>query len=736
MNRRNKHLQRDEADVKGKQDKLDVYKKEFENQQSILHTKQTELDKRLEKLKYLIPFWRRGAEKETKVAILMTKAAERRESQTSDQLAKLQITYKDMNDENKRLDQRLGTQKSDIETFHEAMMRGLLDRFIPVREIPHGGLDDSRAMFGKILEVYDELLTHTAKIERKNKDLEALSGRYREERDTLREAQSQPKVLAPHSATIIEQTPASRIADRILNSPSRKRARLDLVEEVAADTAEKQDVVCPSRKDPKPQPSIYDDTDSDSGTQDAVTEPSADSEILRCSRGSLMALVNQADEYAHRKKLRFEVKGHKDPVALFKYFHTATNAKITAMDQEISQLQEKLSKSQIDTQLSDRSLSHLKKEYQYLVQQATPDKFVDQERPRKQVRFAVASEESHDQGQSCNEKQAEAVRDGFDGPPLSRPRVENSELDTVLKAIDHLSRTTQDRSTPEFTSYNEVVRDEDARLDALIHERPGLAKWTSLRHSGFDQFLANSTGQNALMSGGRQDSPLDDEMLDCDETSPTSSLVSNGVGNTVAGAQEDLEHDRRVQMQGPPAVPISNGINNTPAGAQGDLAQDRRGQARGFTPMNDLLASVPMNTGILRPSSNGDGRDGETLQTLSANGFASLRLRDVNNQSYVCHALPTRILSKLRQKIRFWDKGHFKTKWMSPTNGTVCVESRIAKRTTNWAHGNGYACLTCEENGRLCIEMERGGVIRILPNYKSKEIDKMSPMEEAFWGLR
>lgn len=104
-------------------------------------------------------------------------------------------------------------------------------------------------------------------------------------------------------------------------------------------------------------------------------------------------------------------------------------------------------------------------------------------------------------------------------------------------------------------------------------------------------------------------------------------------------------------------------------------------------------------------------------QDPSALSGSNWAIRDLRDPTYVPDPpLIPAVLSRLRARIRDWDQR--KGDWTKPRVGRRCVETATSKKASVWPHGEAFQCEYCKKHKELCVVVEKGGMLTLLPTYQ------------------
>ena len=103
-------------------------------------------------------------------------------------------------------------------------------------------------------------------------------------------------------------------------------------------------------------------------------------------------------------------------------------------------------------------------------------------------------------------------------------------------------------------------------------------------------------------------------------------------------------------------------------------------------------------------------------QNPSTSDLTTLTIANLRDPTYVPDPpLPVEVLSRLRESLHGWDRR--KADWAKPRIGRRCVESIVNKKASVWPHGEALECEYCKKHKKLCMVVEKGGHLTLLPSY-------------------
>lgn len=92
-------------------------------------------------------------------------------------------------------------------------------------------------------------------------------------------------------------------------------------------------------------------------------------------------------------------------------------------------------------------------------------------------------------------------------------------------------------------------------------------------------------------------------------------------------------------------------------------------------------------------------------------------IRDLRDPTYVPDPpLTPAVLSRLQTRFQDWDRR--KIDWTKARSGRRCVETVTTKKACVWPHGEAFQCEYCEKQKLLCVVVEQGGRLTLLPTYQ------------------
>ena len=104
-------------------------------------------------------------------------------------------------------------------------------------------------------------------------------------------------------------------------------------------------------------------------------------------------------------------------------------------------------------------------------------------------------------------------------------------------------------------------------------------------------------------------------------------------------------------------------------------------------------------------------------QNPSTRNLSNLTIMNLRDPTYVPDPpIPTEVLSRLRENLNGWDRR--KADWAKPRIGRRCVESIVSKKASVWPHGEAVECEHCKKHKKLCMVVEKGGQLTLLPPYQ------------------
>ena len=104
-------------------------------------------------------------------------------------------------------------------------------------------------------------------------------------------------------------------------------------------------------------------------------------------------------------------------------------------------------------------------------------------------------------------------------------------------------------------------------------------------------------------------------------------------------------------------------------------------------------------------------------QNPSTRNLSTLTIAELRDSTYIPDpTLPAEVLSRLRESLHGWDRR--KADWAKPRIGRRCVESIVSKKASVWPHGEAVECEYCKKHKKLCIVVEKGGHLTLLPTYQ------------------
>ena len=102
---------------------------------------------------------------------------------------------------------------------------------------------------------------------------------------------------------------------------------------------------------------------------------------------------------------------------------------------------------------------------------------------------------------------------------------------------------------------------------------------------------------------------------------------------------------------------------------------------------------------------------------LGARNLSNLTITNLRDPTYVPDPpIPIEVLSRLRENFNGWDRR--KADWAKPRIGRRCVESIVSKKASVWPHGEAAECEHCKKHKKLCMVVEKGGQLTLLPPYQ------------------
>ena len=107
---------------------------------------------------------------------------------------------------------------------------------------------------------------------------------------------------------------------------------------------------------------------------------------------------------------------------------------------------------------------------------------------------------------------------------------------------------------------------------------------------------------------------------------------------------------------------------------------------------------------------------GTNQQDSSAPSGSNWAIRDLKDPTYVPDPpLTPADLSRLRARFNDWDRR--KIDWTKPRVGRRCVETVTSKKASVWPHGEAFQCKYCKKHKELCVVVEKGDRLTLLPIY-------------------
>lgn len=104
-------------------------------------------------------------------------------------------------------------------------------------------------------------------------------------------------------------------------------------------------------------------------------------------------------------------------------------------------------------------------------------------------------------------------------------------------------------------------------------------------------------------------------------------------------------------------------------------------------------------------------------QNPSTRNLSNMTIANLRDPTYVPNPpIPAEVLSRLRESFQGWDRR--KADWGKPRIGRRCVESIVSKKASVWPHGEAVECEYCKKHKKLCMVVEKGGLLTLLPTYQ------------------
>ena len=106
-----------------------------------------------------------------------------------------------------------------------------------------------------------------------------------------------------------------------------------------------------------------------------------------------------------------------------------------------------------------------------------------------------------------------------------------------------------------------------------------------------------------------------------------------------------------------------------------------------------------------------------TQQNSSAGNLSTWAIANIRDPTYVPDPpLTAAVLSRLRARIHDWDRR--KINWTKAKAGRRCVETVTTRKACIWPHGEAFQCEHCKKHNELCVVVEKGDRLTLLPTYQ------------------
>ena len=104
-------------------------------------------------------------------------------------------------------------------------------------------------------------------------------------------------------------------------------------------------------------------------------------------------------------------------------------------------------------------------------------------------------------------------------------------------------------------------------------------------------------------------------------------------------------------------------------------------------------------------------------QNASTRNLSIWTIENLRDPTYVPDPpLPAAVLSRLRVRFQDWDRR--KIDWTKVKTGRRCVETVTTKKGCIWPHGEAFQCEYCRKHKELCVVVEKGDKLTLLPTYQ------------------
>ncbi len=166
---------------------------------------------------------------------------------------------------------------------------------------------------------------------------------------------------------------------------------------------------------------------------------------------------------------------------------------------------------------------------------------------------------------------------------------------------------------------------------------------------------------------------------------------TSGVRNHIA---DDMAPDLRAGQQ------ISGARKRKAGDMDSDLSTEQQHPGAGNRRVDDTAPGLSANQ-----------------QRPSARNHSTWSIGNLRDPTYVPDPpLPAAVLSRLRARFQDWDAR--KIDWTKPRIGRRCAETVTSKKASLWSHGEAFQCEYCKKHKMLCVVVEKGGNLTLLPTYQ------------------
>ena len=140
-------------------------------------------------------------------------------------------------------------------------------------------------------------------------------------------------------------------------------------------------------------------------------------------------------------------------------------------------------------------------------------------------------------------------------------------------------------------------------------------------------------------------------------------------------------------------------------------------------------AARVMNTTALRAL----GSANPTVTPSDSVAF-TLSVRDATLLNFSSDVLPHEVLQTLRRRFQGWiANSSFKWATVQSSEKTrSCIEARLERKKSEWNSGPEYACAMCDRRMRLCVVVDTGEHLLLLPR-KDAEDQEEGPADASYW---